>query len=481
MIKSNYKINKQIIIYFLTLFCIFMIPTEKVTPSSNVIENNKNGIPDKGLYQAILNELNKKPNQKFTKQEAEKMKVLNASFYDIESLKGIGYLKNLESLGLDGNNLKNLKGVQKLKNLKTLYAYGNRIKNLKALKNLKKLEFLDFHHNQLTSLKGIQNLKRLDSLNLEGNNLKSVSEIKNLKKLKYLDLSQNEITSLKDLKNLKKMVSLSISYNQISSLKGIEKLTNLEFLNARGNQLTKVKQLKKLKKLKRLYLNENQISSLAGIQKLVKLTYLNVSSNQLETIDGIQNLKKLDFLYAGRNRLTEIKEIEGLKKLRGLDVSYNRLVSLPDFTKNPKLNRIFNIAFNNLSLEEIQAKIPKNLVDDIEALLAVQNVNYTIEITEPVITNQISRETQIIKGHVYIPNAVILLMLKGDINDDDVGYRTFEAQSDENGNFVFDSLNFDKLDDKNFIHYIAFDIKYDYYGGDEYSYHDLGLRWYRIR
>ena len=91
-------------------------------------------------------------------------------------------------------------------------------------------------------------------------------------------------------------------------------------------------------------------------------------------------------------------------------------------------------------------------MDDIEALLAVQNVNYTIEITEPVITNQISRETQIIKGHVYIPNAVIRLMLKGYINDDDVGYRTFEAQSDENGNFVFDN-----------------------------SYHDLGLRWYRIR
>ena len=81
--------------------------------------------------------------------------------------------------------------------------------------------------------------------------------------------------------------------------------------------------------------------------------------------------------HKGLNRIKNLKALKNLKKLRGLDVSYNRLVSLPDFTKNPKLNRIFNIAFNNLSPEEIQAKIPKNLVDDIEALLAVQNESKT--------------------------------------------------------------------------------------------------------
>lgn len=122
--------RKKIGIYVLVFSVIFMI-LKTVVLASDVIENNNSGIPDKGLYQAILNILNKKSNQKFTKREAEKIKVLDASFSNVKSLKGIGYLKNLESLGIQGNHLKNLKGIQ---NLKNFFAYSNQIKSIKQLK-----------------------------------------------------------------------------------------------------------------------------------------------------------------------------------------------------------------------------------------------------------------------------------------------------------------------------------------------------------
>lgn len=69
-------------------------------------------------------------------------------------------------------------------------------------------------------------------------------------------------------------------------------------------------------------------------------------------------------------------------------------------------------------------------------------------------------------------------MVNGNINDDENGLNIYEAQSDENGNFVFDNLNFDQLDTTG-KYYIAFDIKYGLYDGDLYK--DPGLRWYKIR
>lgn len=126
--------------------------------------------------------------------------------------------------------------------------------------------------------------------------------------------------------------------------------------------------------------------------------------------------------------------------------------------------------------------MPKHMAavikEHIEEILKEQNVNYTIEITEPIITDQISRGTKKIAGHTYIPKAVIRLMLNGNINDDENGLDIYEARSDENGNFVFDNLNFDQLDTTG-KYYIAFDIKYGRYDGDLYK--DPGLRWYKIR
>ena len=104
--------GKKVMIFLTVWICFFLIPT--AVPASDVIENNNSGIPDQELYQAVLDALGKKPKQKFTRQEAEKIQALTAAPHEIKSLKGIKYLKNLKYLDLIGSDLKSLKGIEHL-------------------------------------------------------------------------------------------------------------------------------------------------------------------------------------------------------------------------------------------------------------------------------------------------------------------------------------------------------------------------------
>ena len=154
ILKKNCSRNKNVLICLLVLICMIVIPPVTVRASSDVIENNNSGIPDKKLYKAILKELGKKKNQKFTKQEAESIKSLAIYSGKVKSLKGIKYLKELKNLDLEGAGLKNLKGIQDLKKLEKLNISHNYIKNLKPLKKLKNLKDLNASWNEIKSLKG---------------------------------------------------------------------------------------------------------------------------------------------------------------------------------------------------------------------------------------------------------------------------------------------------------------------------------------
>ena len=67
---DNMTKMKKAVLYLFLLFCLCIVPASLVS-AGDVIENNNSGIPDKKLYRAILKELGKKPNKKFTKQETK--------------------------------------------------------------------------------------------------------------------------------------------------------------------------------------------------------------------------------------------------------------------------------------------------------------------------------------------------------------------------------------------------------------------------
>lgn len=245
---------KNILIYILGTTLVFMVlPVVSYAKGSDIILNDKTGIPDKGLYQAILENLNKKKGA-FTKAEAARLTTLDAGNYqkkrqDIKSLKGIGNLKGLLSLSLSHNKLKNLSGIEELTKLKDLDAVNNKLTNIKAIKKLTRLEDLDLSENKLTNLSVVERLTNLKSLHVDYNQLTTLSGLENLVKLESLLVSSNKLKNLSGIGNLVNLHSLGVSNNKLTNLEGVENLVRLENLGASDNKLKKLPDLTKLTEL----------------------------------------------------------------------------------------------------------------------------------------------------------------------------------------------------------------------------------------
>jgi len=244
------RIKKLLAVMLALSFLVTMFPVSSHAKGSDVIPNDKTGIPDKGLYQAILEALNRKGGV-FTKAEAARITSLDAYNYkkerpDIKSLEGIGNLKGLTSLDLSCNKLKNLSGVEELTKLKSLTVEKNKLVNIKAIKNLTGLEDLDLSFNKLTTLSGIKKLTNLKFLHVNGNQLTALSGIENLVKLGSLGVYDNKLKNLSGIEGLRNLHSLYVSGNKLVDLKGVENLINLEGLSASDNKLKKLPDLRKL-------------------------------------------------------------------------------------------------------------------------------------------------------------------------------------------------------------------------------------------
>ncbi len=143
-----------------------------------------------------------------------KLKYLNlsteASFMDVEALKNINRLLQLEYLDLEGNQLLTVpEGIYHLKNLKYLYLSRNELDSLSdEISNLIHLKVLDVYSNQFDKLPAsLGSLKELETLELGfSENLKEIpKELTQLKKLKNLSVKGN--FSKEQLEKYRKMFS----------------------------------------------------------------------------------------------------------------------------------------------------------------------------------------------------------------------------------------------------------------------------------
>lgn len=256
----------------------------------------------------------------------------------IESLQGIEYMLNLETLecfspitSLDVSNNAALK---------KLILFGTNLTNLDLSNNVN-LEYLWCEDNTLTDI-DISNNVGLKSLTVSGDNLSSldVSENTLLEKinctnnnLKTLDVSNN--TALKYLEcSMNQLTSLDISHNAV-----------LEVLSANMNGFTSL-DVSNNPKLRVLEVSNNPIGSLditnnpamgsllcsqTGISELdlsnnPSIYELSCSSNNLSELDlsvnsGIVNL------YCANNKLTELS-VSNLGNLYRFDCSNNLLSSI---------------------------------------------------------------------------------------------------------------------------------------------------------
>lgn len=251
---------KKFVIMIFVISCLLVLASfSSHAQEKDVILNDKTGIPDKGLYQAILEQLGKK-GKVFTESEAAKIIVLDAHNYqdqrtNIKSLKGIGYLKSLTSIDISANKLTSLTGIEELTKLEDLAAADNKIKNLKVIKDLTRLERLDVSANKITALSGIEKLTNL----------------------KYLRVEENKLTTLIEIKNLRKLTSLYVGFNRLKNLAGVEELTNLIFFDASNNKLHDIKGVENLITLAGLGVNHNKLERIPDLTKLIDLSDKNTS------------------------------------------------------------------------------------------------------------------------------------------------------------------------------------------------------------
>ena len=124
--------------------------------------------------------------------EAEAVLKLDVGLFQISSLEGIEYFKNIE----------------------TLYCDYNKLTNINISKNTK-LKFLDCTYNQLKDLNITKNLN-LEELYCPSNNLTELNVSKHTN-LSYLECAYNEITTL-DLSKNTKLTALLCFRNKLTSL-----------------------------------------------------------------------------------------------------------------------------------------------------------------------------------------------------------------------------------------------------------------------
>lgn len=113
----------------------------------------QNDFEDDSLNTAITRTL-----RNINSNSYEDIKHLDLSFRDIESLKGIEALTNLESLNISNNRISDLSPLEGLEKLKILDLQNNLVEDLKSINGLESLEVLLIRNNPIDSLNTIQNL-----------------------------------------------------------------------------------------------------------------------------------------------------------------------------------------------------------------------------------------------------------------------------------------------------------------------------------
>lgn len=262
--------NKYLITSFIILLMFVLLPLNTMAAKSKIILNDKSGIPDRSLYESILDQLDKDRNSSFTEAEVSKITYLDATSDntrgEVKTLKGIDKLKNLEFLNVSYNKITSIAPAKKLTRLTYLNVSFNKLTNFSGVKSLKKLKKLNVMDNKLKNINGVEKLINLEELNVSSNRLINLKGVEKLVNLTILSASSNQLTNIKEIKNLKKLTDLNVASNKITNLNEIEKLTELSTIYIEGNKLKKLPNLTEHKNistinLKYNFLNANEINN----------------------------------------------------------------------------------------------------------------------------------------------------------------------------------------------------------------------------
>lgn len=360
-------------IYFLIILWSLNIRSQTVVP-----------IPDIYFKTKVLGDATVNLNGDLEIQVTEASQAINLDLYNasINSLDGIEYFTNLQTLDCSFNNLITISPVLNLNNLTILDCSFNDFTTLNfvGLTNLQTLVCQNLTCNSLTfsnqlalknlnfggtitnvnlsSLVALQNAKcefgSISSINVGTINLKKLeitsttigtfdfSSMITLEEL-YCDTNILSTITLGNLPNLKKFSCLN---NQLSSI-NISGCTNLEIFNCQSNLLTQLN-ISGLSALRQLYCSNNTLNTIISDIANTSLQYIFCSNNNITNFNT-SFLTGLIDLSCFNNSLTYLN-VNNCTNLIGIDLDNNNLIDLSlknnsietsyDFGGNPNLLHI---------------------------------------------------------------------------------------------------------------------------------------------
>ena len=195
-----------------TIFAIFVLALTVLCADTHAQPVD---FPDPNLRAAIHNVLGL-DRPIITQADMLRLEALPAELQGITDLTGIEYALNLNSLGLQGNNITNLAPLATLTTLEYLYLAGNHsitdVSPLTSLTGLKRL-YLDF--NRISDIRPLAGLTALTHLGLTHNSISDVNPLAGLYNLEILHIQNNSIADHSPLDGL----ALSLyEYDQICDM-----------------------------------------------------------------------------------------------------------------------------------------------------------------------------------------------------------------------------------------------------------------------
>ena len=219
---------------------------------------------------------------------------INLSNTNLDSLKRLEGLENLNSLKIMNNDLKDLEGLDKLK-LSYLYISGNNIKDWSLIKNLK---------SRIVEISSDYSYETEVSLVAENCNIEDISIFNNTD-ISRLILNDNNIKDLSVFNN-NKTITLKLSNNKLEDISGFD-ASHISYIDLSKN--LNISGLESIKNVSTVILSENGFTNLDEVKKLTGVGELDISKNNIKDLSNLNNFEYLHTLSIEENTSVDISTV----------------------------------------------------------------------------------------------------------------------------------------------------------------------------
>ncbi|CAL6067335.1 Conserved_hypothetical protein [Hexamita inflata] len=290
---------------------------------------------------------------------------------ELESILGIGQMKQLQQLDLSKNKLEDIDELQQLTNLTNLNLSFNSICNISVLQYLTSLQSLSLQNNKILFIQPVCQLPSLVHLSIRNNVIQDMVQIKNLQAFQYKWVDVQNVLTECDVRNY---LGFSVSTEQVTELYSqLITSTQNEQIQYDAKMINKYKfsvQAQRSKVPDKIVIendnnltNFNFIDFISGVTKLhihhcpnvrfdivpKNLKILVIKNCGLKSIEGIQQMDQLEILDLQNNEIVSVQPLEDLK-LKQLLLNQNYITDFSPLQMRfqGKDDQIINITINHI-------------------------------------------------------------------------------------------------------------------------------------